>query len=273
MGNVLKKSTLKKIYLQCFTVFFSMRNVYHCGNANARSKNYNLRTAQKTIILFFLFYSMYEIHWMGKSKWSPLLNRTMWMGFMQPAIPSTSIMGAFFTDAGNVTRSKAIWSDSVILTELSMKSMKPHWRKRPSFVRRGTASLKCGGATSQNRKKPIQSWWNSWKRSITSRRLNRETHSLEGEREPRPFTQKLVRMRKAVMWISHPCTQVSTSMECILLVSRRSFISPKTRILVSTLASRKLISWLPSGCTTLFCRSEPAENLLFLSAGHAFNQS
>ena len=52
-----------------------------------------------------------------------------------------------------------------------------------------------------------------------------------------------------------------------------SFISPKTRILASTLTSRKLISWLPSGCTTLFCRSEPAENLLFLSAGHAFKKS
>ena len=52
MGNVLKKSTLKKTYLQYFTVIFSMRNVYYCANANARSKNYNLRTAQKTIILF-----------------------------------------------------------------------------------------------------------------------------------------------------------------------------------------------------------------------------
>ena len=41
--------------MQCFTVFFSMRNVYHCANEDARSKNYNLRTAQKTITLLFSF--------------------------------------------------------------------------------------------------------------------------------------------------------------------------------------------------------------------------
>ena len=55
MGNVLKKSTLKKIYLQCFTVFFSMRNVYYCANEDARSKNYILRTARETITLRFSF--------------------------------------------------------------------------------------------------------------------------------------------------------------------------------------------------------------------------
>ena len=109
--------------------------------------------------------------------------------------------------------------------------------------------------------------------SANYKEKDKNKNIYKGEREPRPFTQKLVRMRKSVMWISHPCTQVSTSMERILLVSRRSFISPKTRILASTLASRKLISWLPSGCTTLFCRSEPVENLLFLSAGHAFKKS
>ena len=41
--------------MQCFTVFFSMRNDYSLANANARSKNYNLRTAQKTITLLFSF--------------------------------------------------------------------------------------------------------------------------------------------------------------------------------------------------------------------------
>ena len=41
--------------MQCFTVFFSMRNVYYCANEDARSKNYNLRTAQKTITLLFSF--------------------------------------------------------------------------------------------------------------------------------------------------------------------------------------------------------------------------
>ena len=55
MGNVLKKSTLKKIYLQCFTVFFSMRNDYYGANRIARSKNYILRTAQETITNVYFF--------------------------------------------------------------------------------------------------------------------------------------------------------------------------------------------------------------------------
>ena len=122
--NVLKKSALKKIYLQCFTAFFSWRNDYYGANRIARSKNYILRTALETIILFFLFYSMYEIPWRVKSKWSPLLNRTVWMGFTQPAIPSMSIMGAFFTAVENATVSKETWNAFAILTELSMKSMK-----------------------------------------------------------------------------------------------------------------------------------------------------
>ena len=45
--------------MQCFTVFFSMRNVYYCTNEDARSKNYNLRTAQKTITLLFFFFSLW----------------------------------------------------------------------------------------------------------------------------------------------------------------------------------------------------------------------
>ena len=56
----------------------------------------------------FLFFSMYEIHWMGKLKSSPRLSLTMWMAIMQLAIRSTSTTVAFITAAENVTRSKAI---------------------------------------------------------------------------------------------------------------------------------------------------------------------
>ena len=55
MGIMLKKSAFSKFNMQCSTVFFSMRNVYYCANEDARSKNYNLRTAQKTITLCFSF--------------------------------------------------------------------------------------------------------------------------------------------------------------------------------------------------------------------------
>ena len=57
MGNVLKKSALKKIYLQCFTVFFKWWNDYYCANRAARSKikNYILRTAQETITNVYFF--------------------------------------------------------------------------------------------------------------------------------------------------------------------------------------------------------------------------
>ena len=53
MGNVLKKSAFFKVTLQCFSAFFNWRNVYDGANKFARSKNYNLRTAQKTITIFF----------------------------------------------------------------------------------------------------------------------------------------------------------------------------------------------------------------------------
>ena len=106
MGNVLKKSADFKLTMQCFSANFNSRNVYDGANKFARSKNYNLRTAQETITIFFLFYSMCEIRWRAKSKLSPPLKRTMWMGFTLLAIPSSSIMGAFFTAAENVTRSK-----------------------------------------------------------------------------------------------------------------------------------------------------------------------
>ena len=45
MGNMCKKSALKKMNLQCFTAFLSSRHVFYCANANAQAKNYNLRTS------------------------------------------------------------------------------------------------------------------------------------------------------------------------------------------------------------------------------------
>ena len=55
MRNMHKKSANYKWILSYFTAFFSGRNVYGSAKTFARSKNYNLRTAQKTITLFFLF--------------------------------------------------------------------------------------------------------------------------------------------------------------------------------------------------------------------------
>ena len=57
MGNMCKKYALKKNYLQCFTAFFSLRNQLNCAFVYAHCKNYNLRTAQKTItnVYFSIF--------------------------------------------------------------------------------------------------------------------------------------------------------------------------------------------------------------------------
>ena len=61
MGNMLKNTANFKLKLQCFTANFSSRNVYYCASAVARSKNYILRTAQKTITLFF-----FSLQFMGE---------------------------------------------------------------------------------------------------------------------------------------------------------------------------------------------------------------
>ena len=52
-GNYVEKVCILKIQHAVFYCIFQY--VYYCANEDARSKNYNLRTAQKTITLCFSF--------------------------------------------------------------------------------------------------------------------------------------------------------------------------------------------------------------------------
>ena len=192
----------------------------------ARSKNYMLRTAQETNIIF-LFYSMYEIPWMVKRKWSPQHRSTAWMVITPPAIPSTSITHAFFTAAKNVTRSKETWNASAIQTERCMRCTKRPWRKRPYSVTQATMWLKRGDVTLPSKKKQTQSLQNSWKPSNLSRRLSHETHFSEDAPVLRPYTRVF--------------TLQSTNKELILWVSHKLFISLKTRTFTATLVLHKWI--------------------------------
>ena len=81
MGNMRKKSALKKNYLQCFTAFFSLRNQLNCAFAYAHCKNYNLRTSQEPITncsFFFLSFSLW-------GKFGERQNKPMTHCITQPA--------------------------------------------------------------------------------------------------------------------------------------------------------------------------------------------
>ena len=130
-----------------------------------------------------------------------------------------------------------------------------------------TTWLKCGGVTLRSRKKPIQSWPNSWNTLNLCHRLNREMRSLGVERALRPCTKKPLKMKRFAMLIIQACIQVLTNMEHIQWDSRRLSFVQKTRTLTIILVSRKSISCLLNACTTPFCLSGQGGNLLSLFAG------
>ena len=169
---------------------------------------------------------------------------------MQLPIRSTSTTDAFITAAENVTRSKAIWSDSVIQTERCSKSTKPHWRKLLFFETLVTPSLKCGGATLPDRNKPILSCKPSWKCLNWFHPLNRETRFLVAKPAPLRCTPKQRRAKISVMLISPACTQALTNMALNQWDSRASCTNQTTRTLMIILVSLKSISLLRNACTT-----------------------
>ena len=103
-------ATLKKVKLQCFTAFKVWRNDLYGATAKTHTKNYNLRTSQKTITNFYfsVFCSINETRCMEKRGCLPLPRVSPWTVMILPPKLCVNIKDPTFTAAGNVSRTSVM---------------------------------------------------------------------------------------------------------------------------------------------------------------------
>ena len=125
-------ATFTKVKLQCFTAFKVWRNDLYRATAKTHTKNYNLRTSQKTITNFcfcVLQHKRNSLH--GEARvLTPAESFTEVM--ILPPKLCANIKDPTFTAAGNVSRTSVMKPETATQTERLKKNIKPHLRRQPS---------------------------------------------------------------------------------------------------------------------------------------------